>query len=92
MKVAWLFLLSLALVHGQNTADQEKDATGRSLDIVSGLYITLRNIAFPDHPLSNDKGVENRFLLLMPGKVLNYFDYFPGSEYTKFIQVSFKKE
>lgn len=67
--------------------DQTDAASRRASSIANELYGTLRNIAFPAGNIPKTE-IENRFLMLMPGKVLNYFDYFPGKEYTKFIQVN----
>ena len=55
----------------------------------SALYDTIRRIAFPASPdLADEKTKpDGRFILMMPGKVLNYQDYHPGQEYTEFIQV-----
>ena len=78
----------LCLANGQSSSTQQlnsgQEMTGQ---IMRGLYQTIRNIALPSTPLTNDKGMSTRFLLLSPGKVLNYFDYYPGQEYTNFIQV-----
>ena len=79
-----------AIVSGlKSSQDQAYDAKERVLNIANELYGTLRNIAFPAGNVLSTGLIENRFLMLMPGKVLNYFDYFPGKEYTKFIQVCF---
>lgn len=58
--------------------------------MASGLYDTIRKIAFPTSPNLTEgaSGEDNRFILMMPGKVLNYQDYFPGEKYTKFVQVN----
>ncbi len=74
--------------HSQEpTAQDQADAARRkAAGVANELYGTLRNIAFPAGNVPATE-IENRFLMLMPGKVLNYFDYFPGKEYTKFIQV-----
>ena len=80
----------LALARGQvsSSADQEKSASDKAFDMTQGLYITIRNIAFPEAKISDDKKVGSRFLLIMPGKVLNYGDYFPGKDYINFVNVS----
>lgn len=72
----------------QSTGDQE-NAIDRGRRTTAALYDLIRSIAFPESPALdvNQHNLDNRFLLLMPGKVLNYFDYYPGREYTKFIQV-----
>lgn len=78
--------LSLGDVRG-TTDGQRSDAQSKAADIASSLFVTLRNIAFSEHKLKDNTKVDSRFLLLMPGKVLNYFDYYPGDEYKNFIQV-----
>ena len=89
MKVVALFFCIIAAARSQPTTDsQSQNGEEKASQITSGLYVTLRNVAFPDHQLSDTTEIDSRFLMLMPGKVLNYFDYFPGSEYTSFIQVS----
>ena len=61
----------------------------RSSQMIHDLYATIRAIAFPKSPelIEYETNVDNRFVLMLPGKILNYFDYFPGPDYTKFIQV-----
>lgn len=88
MKQFLLLLCLLAAAESQTSTESRKDGEERASDITSGLYMTLRDIAFPNHKLSDPKPVDSRFLMLMPGKVLNYFDYYPGGDYTSFIQVS----
>ena len=79
-----------ATVSGDVTSSQlAQEANTKANDIANQLYGTLKNIAFPTGNAVSSGIIENRFLLLMPGKVLNYFDYFPGKEYTKFILVSY---
>ena len=87
----WLVILCLltAAFAQQTSTEQREDAQKKALDITAGLYITLRNVAFPGHDLEDEsRNLDGRFLMLMPGKVLNYFDYYPGTDYTNFIQVS----
>ena len=57
--------------------------------MIHDLYATIRAIAFPRSPELDEyeSNVDNRFVLMLPGKILNYFDYFPGPDYMKFIQV-----
>ena len=81
MKVLIFFVCLLGLTKCQSSSDV-------AFGTASGLYTTLRNVVFPKHELDSNKPIANRFLLLMPGKVLNYFDYFPGRDYVNFIQVS----
>lgn len=86
---AFLIMCLLCLAKGQLPAStsQLSNAADNSQEITRGLYTIVRNIAFPAQPLDAEDGVTTRFLLLAPGKVLNYFDYYPGKEYTNFIQV-----
>ena len=80
-------LCSVEAQSSPSSSEQLGDATERSGQIIRGLYNTLRNIAFPAEPLTDSPNVMSRFLLLSPGKILNYDDYFPGSEYTNFKKV-----
>ena len=67
--------------HAQNSAaDQRKNAVDNSAKILGDLYITLRNLVFPKDPLSTGPA-QNRFVMMSPGKVLNYWDYYPGRDY-----------
>ena len=85
----WFLLLCLlAVVCAEDSSTQLEQATDRALTITSQLYETVRNIAFPQHRLDADENIlDSRFLMLMPGKVLNYIDYHPGDEYAKFSKV-----
>ena len=82
--LASLLLLVYSPTRLQATPAQQ---AGKS---ASALYDTIRRIAFPASPdLADDKiKPDGRFILMMPGKILNYQDYHPGDEYTEFIQVS----
>ena len=55
--------------------------------VTADLYLTLRSIAFPDYKLT-DNTLDGRFIMLTPGKILNFLDYYPGPEYTQFVNVS----
>ena len=83
MAVSLVRVVTIACVFAAIVSGKEKSPA----DIADELYGTLRKIVFPTGSSQNSGPLENRFLMLMPGKVLNYFDYFPGKEYTKFIQV-----
>jgi hypothetical protein len=84
---ALLFCCSLYSVTCQLASSEEQ--VDRSGKMVHDLYATIRAIAFPKWPelVDTESNIDNRFVLMMPGKILNYFDYYPGSDYTKFIQV-----
>ena len=79
-----ILLLSLSLlscVIAQQSDQDRQKAIEKSRKITAGLYTTLRNIAFPESPLTSSTPVANRFVLMSPGKVLNYWDYYPGQAY-----------
>ena len=79
-----LLMCLLCLSNAQTSSLQQLDATEATNRITKQLYQSIRNIALPSVPVTNNRDVT---LLLSPGKVLNYFDYYPGQEYTNFIQV-----
>lgn len=74
-------LLLVPSTYAGNSDDDRKEATKKSSDILADLYTTLRNIAFPKSPYSTGGTTQNRFVFMSPGKVLNYYDYYPGDEY-----------
>ncbi len=82
MDLKWIVVLlaGISLVVGNKSDDDREKATKNSKKILLDLYTTLRNIAFPESPLSSGR-VANRFVMLSPGKVLNFWDYYPGKEY-----------
>ena len=68
---------------------QSGDLVNHAALMVHNLYSTIRAIAFPQSPelVETETNVDGRFILMIPGKILNYFDYYPGRDYVKFIQV-----
>ena len=66
----------------QSSDDDRKKSVEKSKEILTDLYHVMRSIAFPKSPYSNSATAHNRFILMSPGKVLNYDDYYPGDEYT----------
>ena len=80
--IAFSTLATSCMVGADKSDDDRKAAAKRSAQIFGDLYLTLRNIAFPKSPYSQSSTVHNRFILLLPGKVLNYDDYNPGELYT----------
>ena len=77
---ALLAALLLAGAKGDTSDKKREKAEENSATILTGLYVTLRNIVFPKSPLTSDV-TYNRFVLLSPGKILNYWDYYPGPDY-----------
>lgn len=82
MKLLAAFVVALLLINARadSSGEQRKKAADNSAKILTDLYVTLRNIVFPKSPLTGDV-TYNRFVLLSPGKVLNYWDYYPGGDY-----------
>ena len=82
-------LACLANCQSHTSSGQADNEVEQGRRTTAKLYNLIRSIAFPESPALdvNQHNLDNRFILLMPGKVLNYFDYYPGREYTKFIQV-----
>jgi hypothetical protein len=74
-------------MYSVNCQNEQVDRAGQ---MVRNLYATIRAIAFPKSPQLDEyaTNVDTRFILMVPGKVLNYFDYHPGPDYTNFIQVN----
>lgn len=85
MKCLAVFLTLIAVTSTAlaDKSDQDrKNAVDNSKKIMIDLYVSLRNIAFPGSPLASGTAY-NRFVLMSPGKVLNYWDYYPGPDYEK---------
>ena len=50
-----------------------------STDILARLYATIRNVALPSDPaVVDNEPISHRLVMLLPGKSLHYYDYFPG--------------
>ena len=56
-----------------DTVQSGLDSAAKKL---SQLYTTIRNVALPQSDTNSQ-----RLVMLIPGKVLNYYDYFPGNAY-----------
>ena len=80
---ALITLAAIGCMVGADKSDDDRRAAAkRTAQIFGDLYLTLRSIAFPKSPYTQRGTVHNRFILLSPGKVLNYDDYNPGDLYT----------
>jgi len=84
MKLLMIVIAALLIKYVCAKNSREK-RTESSAKIIAGLYMTLKNIAFLTSPVENGI-VQNRFVLLSPGQVLNYWDYYPGEEYEESIR------
>ena len=77
-----VFITVVTLSCASDSQDDGREAAQKSSYILANLYSTLRNIAFPKSPYSAGDATHNRFVFMSPGTVLNYYDYYPGDEYT----------
>ena len=79
--VALLFCSACSSVAAQQPAAN----AGGAERSVAGLYQTIRKVAFPASPdlRAGSTRADGRFILLMPGKILNFNDYHPGLKYQK---------
>lgn len=87
-RTTYLLLLSVLILHefGFVEANAQQDVTnaadkaGRNL---AKLYAVIRDIALPpvNDSATGDEPISQRLVMLLPGKVLSYYDYFPGDEY-----------
>ena len=86
--IAFSILATISCMVGADKCDDDrKAALERSAQIFGDLYLTLRNIAFPKSSYLRSSRVHNRFILLSPGKVLNYDNYSSGDLYTASMKV-----
>ena len=63
-------------------------AEQHSSETLANLYNVIRNVALPP-PSATSTGTEEtqqRLVLMLPGKVPSYYDYFPGDAYEAYIE------
>ena len=63
-------------------------AKEHSTNTLADLYTVIKNVALPP-PSADATGREptdQRLVMLIPGKVPNYYDYFPGDAYEAYIE------
>lgn len=81
--VLGLLLAISSTSKGQDSGSTVLNEAGKSRATLSRLYATIRDIALP--PVSptatGNEIINQRLVMLLPGKVLNYYDYFPGDRY-----------
>lgn len=78
--VGLFFLLGILLRQGS----AQDDSPTRAQKIQATLYTLLHNMALPN--LNESTNQAQRFVLQIPGKVLYYYDYYPGSKYETAVQ------
>ena len=76
-----LVLLTVALVYGQEFGENSK-----ADNQIAQLYKVLHDVALPSSDIDLDKPIEKRLVLLLPGKILSYSDYYPGEAYVRSLE------
>ena len=80
---ALCFALLFGLAAGQSSTSNVLNDAAASAQKLARFYTTVRDIALP--PVSvdatGDEPIQQRLVMLLPGKVLSYYDYFPGDRY-----------
>ena len=57
------------------------DSVAYSTNTLARLYATIRNVALPPDPaVVENEHISHRLVMLLPGKILQYYDYSPGDE------------
>ena len=57
------------------------DNVAYSTGTLARLCSTIRNVALPFDPtVVENEPISHRLVMLLPGKILYYYDYFPGDE------------
>ena len=86
MQLFYIFAAILALFALRPTSAQ--DSTSKSTNTLANLYTVLRDVALP--PTSADatgeEPTDQRLVMLIPGKVPSYYDYFPGDAYEAYLE------
>jgi hypothetical protein len=83
MKIFATLILAITAVSGQSQDDLGDDAatSGKASSQLRRLYQVLHDIALPSADVGLENTVEQRLVLLLPGKILSYDDYYPGGPY-----------
>ena len=74
---------------GAGATDHAIDAAAKnSKETLARLYETIRSVALPppSADATGNEPTEQRLVMLMPGKVLSYYDYFPGDSYEAYLE------
>ncbi len=78
-----ILLLALCANFCKGVAQEVLKSAKDSDETLAKLYTTIRSVAQPpvSEAASGEEVINSRLVLLLPGKVLNYYDYFPGDRY-----------
>ena len=71
-----------------NAATETENAARESKQTLANLYTVIRDIALPppSADATGEEPTEQRLVMLMPGKVPSYYDYFPGDAYEAYLE------
>ena len=66
-----------------NAVTETQDAVKKSKETLASLYTIIRGIALPppSAEATGEEPTKQRLVMLMPGKVPSYYDYFPDNSY-----------
>ena len=72
----------------QASGAAQEAAQQHSTKTLANLYTVIKNVALPppSADATGNERTEQRLVLLMPGKVPSYYDYFPGDAYEAYIE------
>ena len=79
-------ILILLLTFATFTHGQEYGENTKAQNQITQLYKVLHDVALPSSSFDLDKNVDQRLVLLLPGKILSYSDYYPGEAYIKSLE------
>ena len=70
------------------SAAAQETAQRRSTKTLANLYTVIKNVALPppSADATGNEPTQQRLVLLMPGKVPSYYDYFPGDAYEAYLE------
>ena len=76
---------SAATVTGTRAQDAAEEHSTATL---ANLYTVIKNVALPppSADATGNEPTENRLVMLIPGKVPSYYDYFPGDAYEAYLE------
>ena len=86
-----LIFVAIVVSLQQAAADTAADtvaAARHSKTTLANLYTVLRDVALPppSAEATGDEPTEQRLVMLLPGKVPSYYDYFPGDAYEAYLE------
>ena len=79
---------ALQAASGANARSDVLNAAENSKNTLANLYTVIRNVALPPPSVdaTGDEPTEQRLVMLIPGKVPSYYDYFPGDAYEAYLE------